>query len=119
MDRRTRNVFALAFLAVVLVAGGAAILLGGSSPRDSPPPGLATVVGVVVGVDGEGLEHVRTFDLRITDGTVLTFGLDDLENGAEFPPGHLAEHQVTAQPVQVWYRAEEDPPQAIRLEDAP
>ena len=44
--------------------------------------------------------------------------LGDLENGTEFPPGHLVEHQATAQPVRVWYRTENGARVAVRLEDA-
>jgi hypothetical protein len=112
-------VFVLALVAVIAVAGGAVFFLSGGQARASDPPaGTVAVVGVVVSVDSGGLTDVRGFTLRTTDGQLLTFGLTDLENGVEFPPGHLAEHQLTASPVRVWYRAGE-PPQAIRLEDAP
>ena len=76
------------------------------------------VEGVIVGVQSEGLDDVRSFDLRTADGRVRSFGLASLENGAEFPPGHLVEHSVTAEPVRVWYRTEAGIDQAIRLEDA-
>ena len=59
------------------------------------------------------------FDLRTTDQGTLAFALGDLDNGAEFPPGHLVEHQATAQPVRVWYRTEDGERVAVRLEDAP
>ena len=49
----------------------------------------------------------------------MDFQLDQLENGTEFPPGHLVEHQATAEPVQVWYRDEAGTLHAIRIEDAP
>jgi hypothetical protein len=119
VDRRTRNLFALALVVVVVITGGAALILGGGSPqRSGPPEGTVAVVGVVVAVDSGGLTDVRSFTLRTTDGQLLTFGLADLQNGVEFPPGHLGEHQLTASPVRVWYRPGDDPPQAIRLEDA-
>ena len=51
-------------------------------------------------------------------GASVEFEIGDLENGAEFPPGHLVEHQATAQPVRVWYRTEGDAKVAVRLEDA-
>ena len=118
MDRRTRNLFALALVVVIAITGGAALILGGGTPQPSgAPPGTTSVTGLVVGVDSDGLTDVRGFTLRTDDGRTLVFGLTDLENGVEFPPGHLAEHQVTASPVRVWYRSGE-PPQAIRLEDA-
>ncbi len=119
MDRRTRNLFALALVVVIAITGGAALILGGGTPRPSGgPPGTTSVVGLVVGVDSGSLTDVRSFRLRTDDGQTLAFGLVDLENGVEFPPGHLAEHQLTGSRVRVWYRPG-DPLQAIRLEDAP
>ena len=119
MDRRTRNLFVLSLVVVVVLTGAAAFLLGGSSLRDPGAPANATaVVGVIVGVKSEGLTNVTGFTLRTTDQGTLAFVVGDLENGAEFPPGHLVEHQSTAQPVRVWYRTEGDARVAIRLEDA-
>jgi hypothetical protein len=119
VDRRTRNLFALALILVVAITGAAAFVLGGAAPAaSSGPPGTTSVVGLVVGVDSGGLTDVRGFTLRSNEGQILEFGLADLQNGVEFPPGHLAEHQVTASPIRVWYQSG-DPPQAIRLEDAP
>jgi hypothetical protein len=119
MDRRTRDLFALAFVAVVVLAGAAAFLLGGTSLRDpGAPPGATAAVGVIVGVQSEGLDRVSGFSLRTIDQGTLDFTIGDLENGAEFPPGHLVEHQATAQPVRVWYRTDGSTKIAIRLEDA-
>ena len=123
MDRRTRTLFALVFVAIVAVTGAAALLLGESSVRDPGAPANATtVVGVIVGVRSEGLDQVKGFMLRTIDQGTLAFELGDLENGSEFPPGHLVEHQATGQPVRVWYRIEAGPSGganvAIRLEDA-
>ena len=119
MDRRTRNLFVLALVAVIVLTGAAAFLLGGSSRRDPGAPANATAaVGVIVGVESEGLDKVRGFNLRTTDQGTLAFVIGDLENGVEFPPGHLVEHQATAQPIRVWYRTEGDVRVAIRLEDA-
>jgi hypothetical protein len=119
VDPRTRNLFALVFVAVIAVSGAAAILLGSTSLRDPGAPANATaVVGVIVGVHSEGLARVTGFTLRTTDQGSLAFVIGDLENGAEFPPGHLVEHQSTAQPIRVWYRTEGDVKVAIRLEDA-
>lgn len=121
MDRRTRNIFIVALLTLVAVVGGAALLSGGGSPgATAAPAGTTPVVGVVVAVDSGGLTDVRSFTLRTTDGgRLLVFGLSAQENGVEFPPGHLAEHQLTGSPVRVWYRPGDDPLLAIRLEDAP
>ncbi|MEA2620358.1 MAG: hypothetical protein QOC97_1131 [Chloroflexota bacterium] len=119
MDRRTRNLFALVFVAVVVLAGGAALLLGESSLRDpGAPAGATAAVGVIVGVQSQGLDRVTGFTLRTTDQGTIVFKIGALENGAEFPPGHLVEHQATAQPVRVWYRTDGTTKVAIRLEDA-
>ena len=73
---------------------------------------------MIVGVDSAGLDGSSGFTLRTTDGHASCSRIGDLENGAEFPPGHLVEHQATAQPVRVWYRTEGDERVAVRLEDA-
>ena len=119
MDRRTRNLFLVALVVVIGLTAAAALLLGGSAVRDpDAPPGAVSAVGVIVGVESEGLDRVAGFDLRTTDQGTLTFVIGALENGAEFPPGHLVEHQSTAQPVRVWYRTEDGVRVAVRLEDA-
>ena len=106
-------------MAVIALTGAATFLLGGTSPRDPGTPANATaVVGVIVGVESAGLDKVRGFNLRTTDQGTLVFVIGDLENGAEFPPGHLVEHQATAQPVRVWYRTKDGEKVAIRLDDA-
>ena len=119
VDRRTRNLFLAALVVVIGLTAAAAFLLGGSAIRDpDAPPGAQAAVGVIVGVDSEGLDKVKGFELRTTDQGTFVFKLGDLDNGAEFPPGHLVEHQATAQPVRVWYRTEDGVRVAIRLEDA-
>lgn len=119
MDRRTRNLFTIALIGVVVLTGAAAMLLGRSGPVDPGPlPGTTPVVGVIVGVQAQGLDRVTGFTLRTTDRGSLQFTIGDLENGTQFPPGHLVEHQATAQPVRVWYRADDDVLVAVRLEDA-
>ena len=119
MDRRTRSLFAFALGAIVILTAGAAILLGGTSnPDPEGPAGAQSMVGVIVGVDSAGLTNVRGFTLRTNDGATTAFKIGVLENGAEFPPGHLVEHQATAQPVRVWYRTDGSTKVAIRLEDA-
>ena len=117
MDRRTRNVFALALVMVIAVTGGAALILGGRG--DGPPPGTTAVVGVVVEVTATSLTDVCCFKLRTSDGAIIDFDLSGLENGVAFPPGHLAEHQATAQTVRVWYRGPTGALVAVHLEDAP
>ncbi len=120
MDRRTRNLFALALVLVIAATGGAAILLSGAGADSTGGSATApSVVGVIVGVDSEGLDKVRGFTVRTADGTSVAFTIGVLENGAAFPPGHLVEHQATALPVRVWYRTEGEARVAIRIEDAP
>jgi len=119
MDTRTRNLFAAALVVVVALAGAAAFLPGGRDLRDPDAQGNAeSTVGVIVGVEVQGLTDVRGFVLRTAGGAQVAFTIGDLENGAEFPPGHLVEHQATARPIRVWYRTEDGVKVAIRLEDA-
>ena len=119
MDRRTRNLFLLVLVGFVAVAGGAAFLLGSSEIRDpAVPSGAATAVGVITHLDQQGLGAVTRLTLRSTDGQTLDFVVGPLENAAEFPPGHLATHQATGQPVRVWYRMQGSERIAYRIEDA-
>lgn len=118
MDRRTRNLFALVLMIVIAVTGGAALILGGSGSEPPEPSDGSFMVGVIVAVDSAGLGDVRGFTLRTIDGSLHEFELDALENPTEFPPGHLAEHQATAEPVRVFYRVDDGRALAFRLEDA-
>ena len=120
MDRRTRNLFALVLVLVIAVTGGAALLLSDVRPAPidpSTPADGSFITGVVVNVDSRSLTDVRSFRLR--QGSVtFHFIVGELENAAEFPPGHLLEHQATAQPVRAYYRLEGDERVVYRLEDA-
>jgi hypothetical protein len=82
-------------------------------------PADRTETGVVIAVDAISLGDVRGFTLRTTDGRSVDFTLGALENAAEFPPGHLAEHQATATPIVVTYRDEGGGRVAVRIVDAP
>jgi hypothetical protein len=120
VDRRTRNLFAVALIVVIALTGGAALLLSGAGPlAPGPPADAPTADGVVVAVDARSLTDVRSFALRTDDGRVLLFGLAELSNGTQFPPGHLAEHQATSTPIRVWYRDDGRNLEALYLEDAP
>lgn len=105
---------------------GAALLIsrtppGTSDVPESPQaPVTAEVTGVVVAVDtGTGVGDVRGFTLRRIGGELVTFSLRELQNGAQFPPRHLVQHQADAFPVRVVYRREGSEYLALRLEDAP
>ena len=130
MDRTTRNLFAIILVAVIALTGGAALVLSGTSGigpagsgtgglGPSGEPNLPTATGVITAVDSAGLGNVRSFTIREVDGTMRAFALSKLENGVQFPPGHLSEHLANARPVKVWYRNEAGTLFAIWLEDAP
>lgn len=88
-------------------------------PTPVPSPSLASpVTGVVIAVDSAGLSQVKGFTLRLSDGTEQAFVVGALENGTEFPPGHLKEHAVSAAPVRVFFRAEGGDLVVYRIEDA-
>lgn len=76
------------------------------------------VAGIIASIDSAGLDQVRGFRLRTADGQVLPFVIGILENGAEFPPGHLAEHFATASPILVYFRAQGGQLVVYRIEDA-
>jgi len=116
----------------VLVGVAVALLLAWAAvsplilPAATPAPGPASpgapaspVVGVVTKVDSSGLSSVNGFRLRLGDGSTLAFEIGTLENGDEFPPGHLAEHLATASPVEVFFRVENGALVVYRIQDAP
>jgi len=120
VDRRTRVLFAVLFAAIVIITAIAAILLSETGIVDPDrPAGTTDMTGVVVGVDSRSLADVRGFTLRLAGGELVDFSLRALGNGTEFAPGHLAEHQATAEPIRVWWRMDGAERLAIRLEDAP
>ena len=108
MSRRRLLPALVAIAAVALV--GAAILTR---------PGEGMEVGVVVAVDARGLGDVRAFAIRTGDARTVEFVIGTLENGGEFPPGHLVEHQATSEEIRVFYRMDGEERVAYRLEDAP
>lgn len=118
MDRSTRTLFAVLLIGIVVVTALAGILLQEPSGPDLPP-GAEQMTGVVVSVDSSGLADVRGFGLRRPGGELVEFSLRELQNGTEFAPGHLAEHQATAEPIHVIFRTEGGERLALRLEDAP
>lgn len=127
MTRRAprRRTAAGVLLLALLVAGcgGAA---GSSPPPDTtggPPaseaPLASPVDGVVIRLQSEGLTRVIGFRLRMDGGREVDFAMGKLENGVEFPPGHLAEHMAAVTRVRVFFRDEAGVRVVYRLEDAP
>ncbi len=114
-----RRLAVLLIVVIALTGGAALILIPGNVNQPHIPVGPDSAVGVIVALDSEGLGSVRGFTLRRAGGELIEFLLDELENGTTFPPGHLAEHQATADPVRVWYRVDGDRLHAIRIDDAP
>jgi hypothetical protein len=77
------------------------------------------VDGVLTHIDAAGLSEVTGFTLRLATGREVTFKIGILENGDQFPPGHLAEHLATSTPVRVYFRPDGPDLVVYRLEDAP
>jgi hypothetical protein len=117
VDRGTFRLFA-AVLAMLVVAVAVAATIFGATARDPEAPQGDQAVGIVTSIDSEGLTAVRGFTLRSQGGAEQEYAIGTLENGDEFPPGHLAEHQALATPIRVWYRTEGGERVAFRLEDA-
>jgi hypothetical protein len=124
------SMLAVAILAVAC-SGGAAVTppTGGftPAPASSELPGASAsitipsspVAGVVTSVDAVALDQVRGFTLTSAGGQELTFVIGTLENGDEFPPGHLKEHMASATPILVYFRQENGALVVYRIEDAP
>jgi len=70
-----------------------------------------------VAVRSTGLDSVSGFTLRMSGGALYLFEIGVLENGAEFPPGHLTEHQATAEPIRVTFVVRGGAAIATRIED--
>ncbi len=100
----------------LLIAAGALGVVLMSAFGQAPSQ---TETGLVVAVDSSGLTDVRGFSIRTSDGRTVAFRIGVLENGAEFPPGHLLEHAATGVKVVVTYRRENGDLVAIRIDDAP
>ncbi len=69
------------------------------------PPGR-TVVGVVIGVDGD-LTTVASFTIRAENGTVLDF-VPDEDGDFAFDLPHLRVHLIDRSPVEVRYVTTDD-----------
>jgi hypothetical protein len=124
-SRRQWLGFAALFGAIgTVVALGAVLVIGpmltcACTPVSQTPDITSPVEGVVVSVDAAALGDVRGFTLRPANSAFsLGFALGTLENPTQFPPGHLAEHQATSQPVRVYFRSGNGIRTVYRLEDA-
>ncbi len=102
--------------------GGASLgpaISGSPVPADGRAATPASpVTGVLTDIEATGLTTVTAITLRTADGVQTTFRIGVLENGAEFPPGHLTEHMATSSPVRVYFRDEDGTPVVYRIEDA-
>jgi hypothetical protein len=99
-------------------ASGGAPSVSFEIPSFSAPIPQSPVAGVVSSIESQGLDKVRGFTLRTRSGVDLKFVIGVLDNGADFPPGHLAEHQATLQPILVWFKVEDGKLVVYHLEDA-
>jgi hypothetical protein len=81
-------------------------------------PSQPQQTGVVLRVDSPALGQVDSLDLLTKEGTVLTFDTTELAFSPDFPPSHVAEHQVLGEPIRVTYRTDGDRLVATQLEDA-
>ena len=111
IGRRT-GVLCIGIVIAALALGSVVVSALGQVPRE-------TETGIVIAVDSSGLTNVRGFSIRTNEGLTLVFRIGVLENGAQFPPGHLLEHAATGVKVVVTYRRENGDLVAIRIEDAP
>ena len=110
-------VLALALCGTVAACGGDATP---TVPAVTAPVNVASPVdGRVIKIDAEALTRVKAFTLRTDAGAEIVFTIGVLENGTEFPPGHLAEHMATSSAVRVSFRDENGSRVVYRLEDAP
>ncbi len=93
-----------------------------AAPASGTPAAAALtspVDGVLTHIDATGLSDVTGFTVRLATGREVTFRIGVLENGDQFPPGHLAEHLATSAPVRVYFRADGSDLVVYRIEDAP
>jgi hypothetical protein len=112
MTVRRSSVVGIGLAITALALGFVVVSAFGQAPRQ-------TETGLVTAVDSSGLTDVRGFTIRTDDGRTVVFRIGALENGAQFPPGHLLEHRATGVKIVVTYRQENGALVAVRLEDAP
>ena len=103
--------------APVSAAPSAADSAAPSDASGAPVPD-SPAAGIVVDITSAGLSQVTGFTLRTNSGETIQFMIGTLENGDEFPPGHLKEHQAAASPVLVFFREANGQLVVYRIEDA-
>ena len=87
-----------------------------SAPGQRGPAAPDRVEGVILEIDSEGLEEVRSFILKDGDQIYEIFIADDVGYG--FPLGHLQEHLASNDPVAVdLEEREDDKLYALTIED--
>lgn len=79
---------------------------------------LRQETGIVIAIESAGLARVDGFTLRTADGRVLDFSTTGMRFSAGFPPQHLAEHRMLAEPVRVTWQERDGVNQVVRLDDA-
>ena len=99
------------------------LALAGCTSMDTPTAAPAQplgspVEGVPIDIDAEGFSNVTAFTIRTDAGEELRFTMGTLENGAEFPPNHLAEHLAGSTSVRVFFRRVGGEDVVYRLEDS-
>ncbi len=125
---RRAGLVALLAATVVACSPGATSTVAPGSPTTPSPTTVpaatdggelsSPVEGVPIDIDTEGFSDVAAFTIRTLDGSAVTFTMGILENGAEFPPNHLAEHLAGSTPVRVFFRRDGAEAVVYRLEDA-
>jgi hypothetical protein len=94
--------------------------LAACGDEEPAPPanesGSQVLTGVVVAIDGQGLEDVDGFTLRV-DGANYDFWIDG-EREYGFALGHLHAHLQGAEPVRVTYEEKGGRLVALAIEDA-
>jgi hypothetical protein len=137
MKRRRHRRSGTSWLAGLVTILGIAACSGGpivgptsgnpGTPSPTSAPGTvgstqgpaSPVAGVITAVESAGLNAVHGFTLRTSGEKILHFKLGVLDDPTAFPPGHLAEHQLTGNPVLVFFKAEGADLVVYHLEDAP
>ncbi len=97
----------------------AATLLGAGCGDSGDAPVEATVIGVVIAVDGT-LAGIDSFVLRLEDGSDLTLvPVEGLLFDGAAPLTHVRDHLVSGSPVEATYTTTpQGPPVVKAIEDA-